>query len=610
MSAGRDLSIGDYALLSDSQGAALVSRTGSIDWACLPRFDAPSTFARLLGHGAGHWRLAPSAPAEVERSYEPATMVLRTVFRTATGTVAVTDAMPFLATERGHGIGQRAPHAIVRLVEGLDGDVEVESEVAPRPEYGLTVPRWQPTEGGAVCRGGPSAYVLSCPTTLEVDRGTARARFNVWPGERLGLALRTCDPWEPTPKAWSTDQVRAWLYGTVRGWQSWSSLHQGYQGPYAELVHHSGRVLQALTYAPTGAIIAAATTSLPEEVGGGRNWDYRYTWVRDASLTLSALWVAACPDEVSDFFGFFVTAAGGTCEAEDPLQILYGIRGERRVEEQELDHLDGFRQSRPVRIGNAAWRQSQLDVYGEILDAAGLYADRVASLDPVAASFLADVADRAADRWEEADHGIWEMRGERRHFLYSKLMCWVALDRAASLAGTLGGGDRVSRWCRERDRIRAAILEQGWSDKVNSFTQSFGDDDLDASALMMPIVGFLPATDPRVGATVEAITERLTDEHGLVHRYCGTDGVAGGEASFGICTYWLSHALALAGDVDAARERFECVTAYANDVDLLAEEIDGATGELLGNFPQAFTHIGLVNAANAIAEAEGTQQAS
>ncbi|MFN0090014.1 MAG: glycoside hydrolase family 15 protein [Acidimicrobiales bacterium] len=311
-------------------------------------------------------------------------------------------------------------------------------------------------------------------------------------GERLGFALRVVDPGQTAPAPWSTDQVRAWLYGTIRGWQSWSALHQGYQGPYADLVHHSGRVLKALTYAPTGAIVAAPTTSLPEELGGERNWDYRYTWVRDASFTLSALWIAACPDEVADFFEFFAHAAGGTAEGGEPIQILYGVRGERRVEEQELDHLPGYRDSRPVRIGNAAWRQSQLDVYGELLDAAGLYADRVGSLDDITVSFLADMADRAANRWEEPDHGIWEMRGERRHFLYSKLMCWVALDRACALTGMLRAGNRSSRWSRERARIREAILEQGWSDSANAFTQSFGHDDLDASALMIPIVGFLP----------------------------------------------------------------------------------------------------------------------
>ncbi|HEX6425691.1 MAG TPA: glycoside hydrolase family 15 protein, partial [Acidimicrobiales bacterium] len=433
--------------------------------------------------------------------------------------------------------------------------------------------------------------------------------FTVRAGERVGLALRAVDPWDPPAPPWSTDQVRAWLHGTVRGWQSWSTLHQGYEGPWADMVHHSGRVLQALTYAPTGAVVAAPTASLPELIGGGRNWDYRYAWVRDASLTLGALWVAACPDEVADFFGFFVTAAGATPDGGDALQILYGVTGDRRIEEHELDHLAGYRASRPVRAGNAAWRQTQLDVYGELLDAAALYADHIASLDDTTAAFLADMADRAAERWQEADHGIWEMRGDPRHFLYSKLMCWVALDRASRLADQLRAPDRLARWCRERDRIRDTILERGWSESAGAFTQSFGSEDLDASALMIPIVGFLPPDDPRVRATVDAIADRLTDDHGLVYRYRADDGLDGDEASFGICTYWLAHALALGGDLDRARACFETVTGYANDVGLLAEEIDGPTGELLGNFPQAFTHIGLVNAAHAIADAERRQRA-
>ncbi|MBW3669187.1 MAG: glycoside hydrolase family 15 protein [Actinobacteria bacterium] len=601
--------IADYALLSDSQGAALVSRSGSIDWACLPRFDSPATFARILDDDAGHWRLAPTEAFAVSRRYVDGSMVLRSEFRTPSGTVTVTDALVFMPLERGHGIGHRAPHAVVRLVEGVEGEVEVASEVAPRPEYGLTRPRWHPVTGGAVCRGGPTAYVLSCPAPVHVDDATARSSFVVRPGERFGLALRASGPWAGTASAWTTDQVRAWLYGTVRGWQSWSALHQGYEGPWADLVHHSGRVLQALTYAPTGAMIAAPTTSLPEAIGGERNWDYRYAWVRDASLTLSALWVAACPDEVSGFFRFFVTAAGASDDDGDALQILYGVGGERRVDEHELDHLAGHRGSRPVRVGNAAWRQSQLDVYGELLDAAALYADRVAALDDATAGFLSDMADRAAARWREADHGIWEMRGEPRHFLYSKLMCWVALDRAAGLADHLRAGDRRAQWCRDRDLVRDAILAEGWSDTAKAFTQSFGDDDLDASALMIPIVGFLPADDPRVRATVDAVAEHLTDDRGLVYRYRAADGLGGEEGAFGICTYWLAHALALAGDLDRARSSFEAITSLANDVGLLAEEVDGRTGEMLGNFPQAFTHIGLINAAHAIAEAERRQQA-
>jgi GH15 family glucan-1,4-alpha-glucosidase len=596
--------IGDYALLSDSQGAALVSSSGSIDWACLPRFDSASTFARVLDDDAGHWALTPTDDFESDRRYVDDTMVLETTFRTRSGAARVTDVMPFMPHARGHGIGQRSPHAIVRLVEGLRGCVELRCEVAPRPEYGITRPRWERRDGGAACRGGPSTYVLSCPAPVDFDAGTARATIAVDAGQRIGLVLQCADPWGEEPAVWDTDRARAWVYGTVRGWQSWSALHQTYDGPYRELVHHSGRVLQALTYAPSGGIVAAPTTSLPEELGGGRNWDYRYVWVRDASLTLTALWVAACPDESSDYFRFFLTAAGALQNGQNPVQVLYGIGGERRIDEQQLDHLDGYAGSRPVRVGNGAWDQTQLDVYGELLDAAGLYADVVGSFDEPVQAFLVDLVERAAARWEEPDHGIWEVRGHKRHFLYSKLMCWVALDRGTDLAERIGATDRVDRWREERDRIREAILTEGWSRHVGAFTQAFGDDALDASALMVPIVGLLPGDDERVRRTIDAIREHLTDDHGLVYRYRSDDGIPGGEAPFGICGFWLAHALALAGDIDGARQQFELVAGHANDLALLSEEIDGETGALLGNFPQALTHIGLINAAYAIAQAE------
>lgn len=594
--------IGEHALLSDGQGAALVHRTGSIDWACLVRFDAPSVFARLLDADAGHWSLGPVADAETRRWYLPDSMVLRTEHRTADGTVSVTDALVFQPLERGHGIGQRAPHAIVRVVEGLEGRVEMATEVAPRPEYGLVDPVWEAVPGGARARGGPLGAVLSSPVALDLTDGTARATATVSAGERLGFALRATEPWRAWPGPWTTDQCRAWMHGTVRGWQSWAEMHQSYEGPWAELVHHSGRVLQALTYAPTGAVVAAPTTSLPEVPGGELNWDYRYSWVRDASLTLNALWVAACPDEVERFFEFFVTAAGGRRRDHD-VQIVYGIGGERRVPESELDHLAGYGGARPVRVGNEAWRQTQLDVHGELLDAAAVFADDVGRFDPVVADFLAHLADRAAARWTEPDQGIWEDRGEPRHHLYSALMCWVALDRAVDLADALGvGDDRVGRWAEERDRIRAAVLDRGWDDDRGTFTATLDDDDrLDAAVLMLPIVGFLPGDDERVRSTLRVVDEEL-GEGGWIRR--DQDEERAGEGAFVITTFWMAHALALAGDVEAARARFELAAGAANDVGLLAEEVDPATGDALGNFPQAFSHIGLVNAAWAIATAE------
>jgi GH15 family glucan-1,4-alpha-glucosidase len=597
--------IGDYALLSDCQGSALVSRGGSIDWACLPRFDSPALFARLVDPCAGHWRIAPVEPAEVERAYLADTMVLRTEFRTASGKAAVTDAMVFGPDERGHRIGRHSPHVIVRRLDGVDGEVEVDVALAPRAGYGLTEPVLTREPGGIRSRGGPHAYVVSADVGLEVQASNATTRVRVGAGDVVHFALQVTSPWGEPPALFTGPEMADMLEATIDGWRSWSALHQNYDGPYAEMVRHGGRVLQALTYAPSGAIVAAPTTSLPETVGGSRNWDYRFCWVRDASLTLEALWVAACPDEAGDFFNFLATAAGGRLPDGKDLQILYGVGGERLVPEHELAHLAGYRDSRPVRIGNGAWDQVQLDVYGELLSAAWVLADQVGQFDPVTARFLVDVADTAAARWRQPDQGIWEVRGGPRHFVYSKLMCWVALDRAIRLAPMLGAHDRVESWKATRDEIRLAIETKGWSERAGAFVQSFDSDELDASNLMLLLSGFLPPTDPRMGSTVEAIATRLTDERGFVYRYRAADGLAGEEGTFAVCTFWLVQCLAELGELERARRLFEHLIGFVNDVGLLSEELDAVTGELLGNFPQAFTHIGLINAAWAIARAEG-----
>lgn len=596
--------IRDYALLSDCQGSALVGSDGSIDWACLPRFDSPALFAGLLDPDAGHWRIAPIEPAQTRRRYLPDTMVLRTEFRTASATMAVTDAMVLGPDELGHHIGRGSPHLIVRRIEGIDGVVDVDVDLAPRAGYGLTAPVLLAEPGGLRSHGGPFAYLVSSDVALSVCGSDAQARVRVEAGQVLHLALQVSSPWLPPAPLLSGNQMAAMLDATITVWRSWSQLHQTYDGPYADLVRHSGRVLQALTYAPTGAIIAAPTTSLPETVGGERNWDYRFCWVRDASLTLEALWVAACPHEAADFFTFIATAAGGRLLAGKDLQILYAVGGERLVPEHELTHLSGYRASRPVRIGNGAWDQVQIDVYGEFLSAAWLLADQVGRFDPVTAQFLVDVADAAAARWVDPDQGIWEIRGAPRHFVYSKLMCWVALDRATRLADMLDAADRVPVWDATRERIRQAIETDGWSENAGAFAQSFGSDDLDASNLMLLLTGFLPASDPRMRATVEAVAARLTDAHGFVYRYLSPDGLDGGEGTFAICTFWLVQCLAEVGELDRARMLFDRLVSFANDVGLLSEEVDAETGDLLGNFPQAFTHIGLVNAAWAIARAE------
>jgi alpha,alpha-trehalase len=603
------LPIGDYALLSDCRSAALVSRDGSVDWLCFPRFDAPSVFARLLDEDAGHFSVRPAGEAEVSRAYLDQTMALETTFRTPTGVAVLVDALAVGRNDRGHDLGAGSPGVLLRRLTCTEGQVEVEVSYAPRPEYGLIHPLLGQVPGGLAARGGADRLLLSTPVDLEVDGASATGRFTLRAGESAGFSLQHRPMWEPTLSAWDQEEIADRLDDTMEGWRSWSAMHQTYEGPWRELVHHSGRVLQALTFEPTGAIVAAPTTSLPETVGGERNWDYRYTWVRDACLTMEALWVAACPDEANKFFAFLADAAASQLHRGVDLQIMFGIGGERDLTERELPHLSGWRQSRPVRVGNGAWNQRQMDVYGELLGAAQRLVEQLGELDPITRQFLIAAAETAAVRWKEKDQGIWEIRGEPRDFLYSKLMCWVALDRAIALAEPLGAKDRVEGWTAAREEIRMAIFEHGWSDQAGAFTQAFGTDDLDASNLMLAITGFLPGDDPQMKATIDATAERLTDERGLVYRYRAQDGLEGEEGTFLLCTFWLAQAQALAGEVDQARQTFERAVAYVNDVGLLAEEVDVGGEEMIGNYPQAFSHIGLVNAAWAITEAEKSSPA-
>jgi alpha,alpha-trehalase len=598
------LPIGEYALLSDRRSAALVSRDGSVDWLCVPRFDGPSVFCRLLDPAGGHFAIRPVGEFQVSRRYVEQTLVLETTFTTARGTAVLTDTLSVGRNERGHDLGAHSPGALLRSLACTRGEIQVEVSYAPRPEYGLIHPVLMPVPGGVGARGGASRLFLSTSAGFGVDDATATARVGLAAGEVAVFALEHGHMAGPALAPWTADEITGRLDDTVQAWRSWSAIHQNYEGPWRELVHHSGRVLQGMTYARTGAIVAAPTTSLPETIGGGRNWDYRYTWVRDASLTMDALWVAACPDEANKFFAFLANSAGAGLPRGADLQIMFGIGGEWDLSERELPHLAGWRGSRPVRVGNGAWLQRQLDVYGELLGAAQRLVDELGQLDTVTRRFLTAVADTAAARWREKDHGIWEIRGEPRDFLYSKLMCWVAMDSAIALAGRLGAEGRVADWGSTRDEIRAAILTRGWSERAGAFTQAFGSEELDASSLMLLITGFLPADDPRMKATIKAIAERLTDDRGLVYRYLTHDGLDGAEGTFLLCTFWLAQAQALAGDVEAATATFERAVAAINDVGLLAEEVDPRNGEMIGNFPQAFSHIGLINAAWAITEAQ------
>ena len=595
--------IADHALLSDCHSAVLVDRRGSVEWWCPPSFDSPSIFGRILDDAAGHFSVRPVAEATVTRRYEAGSLVLVSTFSTPGGTLELTDALAMGEGVRHHDLGLDSPSALLRWAACTQGTVDLEVEFVPRAEYGLTLPVIRPEEGGFVARGGSVALRLSTSAPLDVNKAAVRGRVRLEAGESVGFAVQYASSWGASSESWSQQRIAYRLADTIEAWRSWQADHQRYEGAYADLVHHSGRVLQALTYHPTGAIIAAPTTSLPEVVGGQRNWDYRFAWMRDASLTLDALWIAACPDEAASFVRYLTTVAS-TFHESGRLQIMFGIRGERDLAERSLDRLAGWRHSRPVRIGNDAWRQVQLDVYGELLGAFHRLGDHMGPLDELAQMFLVGLADAAASSWQETDHGIWEMRGEPDHYVHSKLMCWVALDRAIALASTIGATDRVEQWAQERDAIRAAILEQGWSDAAGAFTQTFGGTQLDASNLLIPIVGFLPPNDSRVIATIDATERGLTDDKGLVYRYRADDGLAGDEGAFLLCTFWLAEALARAGEPERAREVFERAAAYCNDVDLLSEEVDVSTGELLGNFPQAFSHVGLINAAWAITEAE------
>ncbi len=582
--------IDDFAFLSDGHSAALVHRTGSMDWWCVPRFDSPSVFGRLLGPHAGHWSLCPAGEFAVERAYVPDTLVLRTTFATAGGEVVVTDALALGAGARGHDIGVRSPHVLLRRVEGLRGEVEMTTDFAPRMEYGLTVPNVSAVPGGVVARGGPVRLTLTGPDALAPQVGGATGRFTVREGERVELRLAYARAAAPAQE----DDEDAGVDDAVAGWRSWAQLHDGYRGRHRDAVRRSALVLQGLTYGPTGAVVAAATTSLPEKVGAELNFDYRFAWLRDLSLTIRSLWIAACPDEAGRLFRWIADASGHL--GDERVQIMYGVEGERALDEAVLAHLPGFRGSRPVRVGNAAWDQEQLDVLGEVLDAAEQMREQLGDLDEATRRLLVTLADRAVATWREPDAGMWEARDALRQYVSSKVMCWVALDRATRLAPMLGDAARPDRWAEAGDRIKTAVMAKAWSDRAGAYAGAFGSDELDASVLLLPIVGFLEARDERMWATIEAIERELGDV-GLVRRW--PDDPMG----FLICTYWLVECLALGGEVERAEAWFDRTTAYANDLGLLAEEADPDRGELLGNFPQAFSHVGLINAAWRLTEA-------
>ncbi|WP_434739073.1 glycoside hydrolase family 15 protein [Streptomyces katrae] len=590
--------IEDYALIGDLMTSALVGRDGSIDWLCLPHFDSAACFAALLGTKEnGHWRIAPAAAENGERctrrAYLDDSLVLESYWETDEGTVKVVDFMP----QR-----DEAPD-VMRIVEGVSGLVTVRSTLRLRFDYGHVVPWVRRSEGDRVAVAGPdSVWFRSEPPvrTWGEDRST-RSEFTVGPGEKVAFVLTWHPSHEPRPEP--VDPYGA-LEQSLADWREWAGQCR-YEGPYEEAVTRSLITLKALTFAPTGGIAAAATTSLPEEIGGVRNWDYRYCWLRDATLTLGALLSTGFLDEARAWRGWLLRAVAG-----DPadLQIMYGIAGERRIPETELPWLRGYAGSAPVRVGNAAVDQLQLDVYGEVLDAlhlaraSGLASERHAWKIQLA---LLDFLER---NWHRPDEGLWEVRGPRRHFTHSKVMAWVAADRAVrTLENAPHMPGDVERWRAMRDEVHRDVCDKGYDPERGTFTQYYGSRELDAATLLIPRVGFLPPDDPRVIGTVDAVRAELGSS-GLVRRYStegpSVDGLPGDEGTFLACSFWMVDALHLTGRTKEARELFERLLAVRNDVGLLAEEYDTRAGRQLGNFPQAFSHVGLVNTAIALSAAE------
>ncbi len=577
--------IEEYALLGNLQTAALVGRDGSIDWCCFPRFDSGACFAAILGSPQnGRWLLAPSSsPERTSRRYRHDTLVLESVVETAEGSIRVIDFMPPCAKAS----------EIVRIVEGLSGEVEVRSELVIRFDFGSILPWMRKSDGDQIATAGPDSLCYRTPVEAHGEEMTTVSTFTVSPGERVPFVLSWFPSHEPRPEPTDPDQA---LAETEQYWHSWAS-GCGHKGVYHEEVHQSLLVLKALTYAPTGGMVAAPTSSLPESIGGPRNWDYRYCWLRDATLALLAMLRSGYQEEATMWRQWLLRAVAG-----DPadVQIMYGIAGERRLDERELDWLAGYEGSKPVRVGNAASSQLQLDVYGEVLDA--LYQARVhgAPDDPNVWSLARKLLEWLEQGWRLEDAGIWEVRGPARHFTHSKVMAWVAFDRAVRFHEEFGEDGPVERWRSLRDEIHADVLARAWSAEKQAFAQSYGSDELDASVLLMPLVGFLPAGDERIHSTVEAIRRELVVD-GLVRRYrtqnTSVDGLPGGEGVFLPCSFWLAGVLALQGRRSEARELFERLLDLRNDVGLLSEEYDPVALRQLGNFPQAFTHLALVETA-------------
>jgi alpha,alpha-trehalase len=599
--------IADYAFLSDCESCALVAPNGAIEWLCLPRMDSPSVFGAILDRDAGQFRLGPadvSVPAA--RRYLPGTMVLETSWGTSGGWIIVRDVLligPWHhETERSH-THRRSPtdydadHVLLRTIRCVNGEVQINLDCEPVFDYGRVRGDWEYTGAGyheGVCRASDGDHDLELKLTTDLNLGfegpRATARTLIKEGQTLFCALG----WSEHPAPQTYDEAYRRLVWTAHHWQHWLDRGQFPDHPWRAHLQRSALTLKGLSYAPTGALIAAATTSLPESPGGERNWDYRFSWIRDSTFTLWGLYSLGFDWEANDFFYFVADVA----EAEEgQLQIMYGIDGEAELVEETLDHLSGYEGARPVRIGNGAYNQDQHDVWGAVLDSVYLHTKSRDSLPERVWPILKKQVEAAIENWQDPDRGLWEVRGEPKHFTSSKLMCWVALDRGARLAEIREELDLAAQWQQIADDIKADICENGTRDD-GVFTQHYDTDALDASVLLMPLVRFLPADDERIRATVRAVQDELTQD-GLVLRYRieeTDDGLSGEEGTFTICSFWLVSALSEIGDHEQARDLCEKLLSYASPLGLYAEEIDPRTGRHLGNFPQAFTHLALINA--------------
>ncbi|MFL6584509.1 MAG: glycoside hydrolase family 15 protein [Chthoniobacterales bacterium] len=590
--------IEDYAFLSDTQTCALVSREGSVDWLCFPRFDSGACFAALLGDEKnGRWIFMPEEKvASTRRHYRGDTLILETELETSTGAIRLIDFMP----PRG-----KAPD-IIRIIEGVRGTVSVRMELTIRFDYGHIVPWVRKIDGTLQAIAGPDALVLRSPIETHGKDLRTVAAFTVKKGDRVPFVLTWFPSHENAPPAVNPEHA---LAETEAYWKEWASGCHSH-GQWQDAVVRSLITLKGLTYAPTGGIVAAATTSLPEEIGGVRNWDYRYCWVRDATFTLLALMNAGYFEEASAWREWLLRAVAGT---PSQMQIMYGVRGERRLNEYELPWLPGYEDSKPVRVGNAASAQFQLDVYGELLGSM-YWTDRAGiKVNTNDWHLMIELVRFLESKWKEPDQGIWEIRGEPQHFTHSKVMAWLAFDRAIKMVEhcSCEAEQHIERWRAIRDTIHAEVCDRGWNQKKKAFTQVYGGDELDASLLMIPTTGFLPPEDPRARSTVEAIERELMWD-GFVLRYRAevnkVDALPGGEGVFLLCTFWLADCLHLIGRKDEACELFERLLGLRNDLGLLSEEYDPRAHRMLGNFPQAFSHVAIVNTARMLSREEEPSQ--